>query len=117
MITKHGVVTICLFRQNCCNLRNHEDHVRGVHTSLNKLSHFPLSSMLWSGDFVAKEEKGDCVALQEEGTSVYTRFTPSSSFGVAGSSLVVFWAAVLFLTIVAKVSLYHCHVFCLMLRL
>ena len=38
--------------------------------------HFPL--MLWSGDFVAKGEKGDCVALQEEGTSVYTRFTPSS---------------------------------------
>ena len=29
--------------------------------------------MLWSGDFVAKGEKGDCVALQEEGTSVYTR--------------------------------------------
>ena len=50
--------------------------------------------MLWSGDFVAKGEKGDCVALQEEGTSVYTRFTPSSGFGVAGSSLVVFWAAV-----------------------
>ena len=78
---------------------------------------FHLQSMLWSGDFVAKGEKGDCVALQEEGTSVYTRFTPSSSFKVAGSSLVVFWAAVLFLTIVAKVSLYHCHVFCLMLRL
>ena len=66
--------------------------------------------MLWSGDFVAKGEKGDCVALQEEGTSVYTRFTPFSGFGVAGSSLVV---AVLFLNIVAKVSLYHCHVFCL----
>ena len=61
---------------------------------------------------MAKEEKGDCVALQEEGTSVYTSFTPSSVFGVAGSSLVVFWAAVLFLTIVAKVSLYHCHIFC-----
>ena len=45
--------------------------------------------MLWSGDFVAKGEKGDCVALQEEGTSVYTRFTPSSGFGAAGSSLIV----------------------------
>ena len=45
--------------------------------------------MLWSGDFVAKGEKGDYVALQEEGTSVYTRFTPSLGFGVAGSSLVV----------------------------
>ena len=67
--------------------------------------------MLWSGDFVAKGEKGDCVALQEEGTSVYTRFPPSSGFGVVGSSLVVFWVAVLFLTIVAKVSLYHFHVF------
>ena len=78
---------------------------------------FHLQGMLWSGDFVAKGEKGYCVALQEEGTSVYTRFTPSSGFGVAGSSLVVFWAAVLFLAIVAKVSLYHCHVFCLMLRL
>ena len=73
--------------------------------------------MLWSGDFVAKGEKGDCVALQEESTSVYTRFTPSSGFRVAGSSLVVFWAAVLFLTIVTKVSLYCYHVFCLMLRL
>ena len=69
--------------------------------------------MLWSGDFVAKGEKGDCIALQEEGMSVYTHFTPYSGFGVAGSSLVVFWEAVLFLTIVAKVSLYHCHVFCL----
>ena len=97
------VVTTCLFRQNCCNLRNHEDHVRGVHTSLYYPSHFPLSNMLWSGDFVAKGEKGDCVALQEEGTSVYTRFTPSSGFEVAGSSLVVLWAAVLFLAIVAKV--------------
>ena len=87
--------------------------MRGVHTSLYKLSHLSLSGILWSGDFVAKEEKGDCVALQEEGTIVYTRFTPSSSFGVAGSSLVVFWAAVLFLTIVTKVSLYHCHVFSL----
>ena len=67
--------------------------------------------MLWSGDFVAKGEKGDCVALQEEGTSVYTRFTPSSGFRVAGSSLVVFWVAFLFLNIVTKVSLYHCHVF------
>ena len=85
----------------------------GVHISyINPfIFHFPF--MLWSGDFVAKGEKGDCVALQEEGTSVYTRFTPSSCFGVAGSSLVVFWAAVLFLDIVAKVSLYHCHVFCL----
>ena len=73
--------------------------------------------MLWSGDFVAKGEKGDFVALQEEGMSVCTRFTPSSGSGVAGSSLAVFWAAVLFLTIVAKVSLYHFHVFCLMLRL
>ena len=73
--------------------------------------------MIWSGDFVAKGEKRDCVALQEEGTSVYTRFTPSSGFGVAGSNLVVFLAAVLFMNIVAKVSLYHCHVFCLMLRL
>ena len=45
--------------------------------------------MLWSGDFVAKGEKGDCVALQEEGTSVYTRSKPSSGFVVAGSSLVV----------------------------
>ena len=69
--------------------------------------------MLWSGDFVAKGEKGDCVALQEEGTSVYTRFTPSSGFTVARRSLVVLWVAFLFLTIVAKVSLYHCHVFCL----
>ena len=69
--------------------------------------------MLWSGDFVAKGEKGDCVALQEEGMSVYTRLPLSSGFGVAGSSLVVFWEAVLFLTIVSKVSLYHCHVFCL----
>ena len=77
--------------------------MRGGHTSLYKLSHFPLSSMLWSGDFVVKGEKGDCVALQEEGTSVYTRFTPSSGFGVAGSSLVVLWAMVLFLNIVAKV--------------
>ena len=83
---------------------------------INPLS-FHLQGMLWSGDFLAKGEKGDCVALQEEGTSVYTRFTPSLGFGVAGSSLVVFWAAVLFLTIVAKVSLYHCHVFFLMLRL
>ena len=74
-------------------------------------------SMIWSGHFVAKGEKGDYVALQEEGTSVYTRFTLSSGFGVARSSLVLFWAAVLFLTIVSKVSLYHCHVFCLMLRL
>ena len=73
--------------------------------------------MLWSGDFVDKGEKGDCVALQEEGTSVYTRFTSSSGFGVAGSSVVVFWAVVLFLTIVAKVSLYHFHVFFLMMRL
>ena len=46
--------------------------------------------MLWSGDFVAKGEKGDCVALQEEGMSVYTRFTPSSDFKIAGSNLVVF---------------------------
>ena len=67
--------------------------------------------------FVAIGEKGDCVVLHEEGTSVYTRFTPSSGFGVAGCSFVVFRAAVLFLTIVAKISLYHCHVFCLMLRL
>ena len=73
--------------------------------------------MLWSGDFVAKGEKGDCVTPQEEGTSVYTRFTQYSGFKVARSSLVVFLAAVLFLTIVAKVSLYHCHVFFLMLRL
>ena len=87
--------------------------MRGVHTSLYKPSHLTLSSMLWSGDFVDKGEKGDCVALQEEGMSVYTHFTPSSGFGVARSSLVVFWEAVLFLTIVAKVSLYHCHVFCL----
>ena len=78
---------------------------------------FHLHGMLWSGDFVAKGEKGDCIALQEEGTSVYTRFTSSSSFRVAGSSLVVFWVEVLFLTIVTKVSLYHFHVFCLMLRL
>ena len=62
--------------------------------------------MLWSGDFVAKGEKGDCVALQEEDTSVYTRFIPSSGFRVAGSSLVLFWVAVLFLTIVAKVMLW-----------
>ena len=86
-------------------------------STLYKPPWFPLPLMLWSGDFVAKGEKGDCVALQEEGTSVYTHFTPSSGFGVAGSSLVVFWAAVGFLTIVAKVSLYHCHVFWLMLRL
>ena len=79
--------------------------MRGVHTSLYKLSHLPLSGMLWSGDFVAKGEKGDCVALQEEGTSVYTHFPPSSGFGVAGRSLVVFLAVVLFLTIVTKVSL------------
>ena len=64
------------------------------------ICHFPL--MLWSGDFVAKGEKGYCVPLQEEGTSVYIRFTPSSGFRVAGSSLIVFWAVVLFLTIVAK---------------
>ena len=85
--------------------------MKGVYSSyINPLIlHLPL--MLWSGYFVAKGEKGDCVALQEEGMSVYTRFTPSSGFGVAGSSLVVFWAAVLFLTIFAKVSLYHCHVF------
>ena len=44
---------------------------------INPLS-FHLQVMLWSGDFVAKEEKGDCVALQEEGMSVYTHFTPSS---------------------------------------
>ena len=62
--------------------------------------------MFWNGDFVAKGDKGDCVALQEEGTSVYTLFTLCSGFGVAGSSLVVFWAAVLFLNIVTKVSLY-----------
>ena len=85
--------------------------MRGVHRSLYKPFHFSLSGMLWSGYFVAKGEKGDCVALQEEGTSVYTRFTSSSGFGVVGSSLVVFWAAVLFPTIVTKVSLYHCHVF------
>ena len=72
---------------------------------------FHLQSMLWSGDFVAKGEKGDCVALQEEGMSVYTRFSLSLGFEVAGSSLVVFWVADLFLTIFAKVSLYHCHVF------
>ena len=81
---------------------------------------FHLQGMLWSGDFVAKGEKGDCVALQEEGTSVYTRFTPSSGFGVTRSSLVVFWAAVLFLNIVTKVSLYHCIIamyFAFMLRL
>ena len=91
--------------------------MKGVFSSyINPLIlHFPL--MLWSGDFVAKGEEGDCIALQEEGTSVYTCFTSSSGFGVAGSSLVVFWAVVLFLTIVAKVSLYHCHVFFLMLRL
>ena len=85
--------------------------MKGVFSSyINPLIlHLPL--MLWSGDFVAKGEKGDCVALEEGGTSVYTRFTPSSGFGVAGSSLVVFGAAVLFLTIVAKVSLYHFHVF------
>ena len=72
---------------------------------INPLScHLPL--MLWSGVFVAKGEKGDCVALQEEGTSVYTRFTPYLGFGVARSSLVVFWAAVLFLTVVAKVMLW-----------
>ena len=46
------------------------------------ICHFPL--MLWSGDFVAKGEKRDCVDLQEEGTSFYTRFTLSSGFGVAG---------------------------------
>ena len=69
--------------------------------------------MLWSGDFVAKGENGDFIALQEEGMSVYTCFTPPSGFRVAGSSLVVFWEAILFLTIVAKVSLYHFHVFCL----
>ena len=91
--------------------------MKGVFSSYINPLILHLPSMLWSGDFVAKGEKGDCVALQEEGTSVYTRFTPSSGFGVAGSSLVVFWAAVLFLNIVAKVSLYHCHVFCLMLRL
>ena len=91
--------------------------MREVHTSLYKISNLPLSFMLWSGDFVAKGEKGDCVALQEEGMSVYTHFTLSSSFEAAGSSLVVFWTAVLFLAIVAKLSLYHCHVFCLMLRL
>ena len=89
---------------------------KGKPTYINPfIFHFPL--MLWSGDFVAKGEKGDCVALPEEGMSVYTHFTPSSGFGVAGSSLVVFWAVVLFLAIVAKVSLYHYHVFCLMLRL
>ena len=59
--------------------------------------------MLWSGDFVAKGEKGYFVALHEEGTSVYTHFPPYSGFEVAGSSLVVFWAVFLFLTIVAKV--------------
>ena len=91
--------------------------MKGVFSSyINPLIlHLPL--MLWSGDFVAKGEKGDCIALQEEGTSVYTRFSPSSGFGVTGSSLVVFWAAVLFLNIFTKVSLYHCHAFCLMLRL
>ena len=31
---------------------------------------FHLQGMLWSGDFVAKGEKGYCVALQEEGMSV-----------------------------------------------
>ena len=33
--------------------------------------------MVWSEDFVAKKEKGYCIALQEEGTSVYTRFKSS----------------------------------------
>ena len=89
---------------------------KGKPTYINPfICHFPL--MLWSGDFVAKGEKGDCVALQDEGTSVYTHFTPSSGFGVAGNSLVVLWVVVLFLAIVTKVSLYHCHVFFLMLRL
>ena len=83
---------------------------KGKTTYINPFNcHFPL--MLWSGDFVSKGEKGECVALQEEGMSVYTCFTPSLGFRVAGSSLVVFWAAVLFLTIIAKVSLYHYHVF------
>ena len=27
---------------------------------------FHLQGMLWSGDFVAKGEKGDCIALQED---------------------------------------------------
>ena len=89
---------------------------KGKPTYINPfICHFPL--MLWSGDFVAKGEKVDCIALQEEGTSVYTHFTLSSGFGVARINLVVFWEAVLFLTIVAKVSLYHCHVFFLLLTL
>ena len=52
----------------------HESHVKkGKPTYINPfICHFPL--MLWNEDFVAKGEKGDCVALQEEGTSVYTRF-------------------------------------------
>ena len=86
--------------------------IRESQAYINPLN-FHLQVMIWSGDFVAKGEKGDCIALHEEGTSVYTHFTPSSGFGVAGSSLVVFLVVVLFLTIVTKVSLYHCHVFCL----
>ena len=45
--------------------------IHGIHVKKGKttyinpfICHFPL--MLWSGDFVAKGEKGDCVALQEE---------------------------------------------------
>ena len=91
--------------------------MKGVFSSYINPLILHLPGMLWSGDFVAKGEKGDCVALQEEGTSVYTRFTLSSGFGVARSGLVVFWAAVLFRTIVSKVSLYRCHVFFLMLGL
>ena len=91
--------------------------MKGVFSSYINPLILHLLLMLWGGDFVAKGEKGDCVALQEEGMSVYTCFTLSSGFRVAGSSLVVFWVAVLFLTIVAKVSLYHCHAFFLMLRL
>ena len=87
--------------------------MKGVFSSYINPLILHFLGMLWSGDFVAKGEKGDYVALQEEGMSVYTHFTPSSGFGVAGRSLVVFWAMVLFLTIVTKVSLYHCHVFSL----
>ena len=79
---------------------------KGKTTYINPFKcHFSL--MLWSRDFVAKGGKRDCVALQEEGMSVYTRFTLSSGFRVAGSSLVVFWAAVIFLTIVAKIKWYE----------
>ena len=58
--------------------------------SLYKPTQFPFTGEGFGVEtFVAIGEKGDCVVLHEEGTGVYTRFTPSSGFGSTGSSLIV----------------------------